>query len=102
LAIKQKLKYRYGIIFTYFWPHLRPNNDNFQKLAVVATVTKFAQKKKNKQTNKRSQNGGGKRKRPKVDPAPCSVNTTQILTLGLLHKWGSQGIHISLKKTQFR
>jgi len=51
LAIKQKLKYRYGIIFTYFWPHLRPNNDNFQKLAVVATVTKFAQKKKtNKQT----------------------------------------------------
>jgi len=27
LAIKQKLKYRYGIIFTYFGPDLRPNND---------------------------------------------------------------------------
>jgi hypothetical protein len=60
------MKYRSDIIFTYFWLHLYTQKRQFPE-AFVATVTKFAKKRKKEQKRK-----------------PLVVVETQRLTLHLV------------------
>ncbi len=87
------MKSRSDIIFTYFLATFTTQKRQFPG-AFCCHSYKICQKKKAKKKNA----GGGRN--PKVDPAPCSVNTTHILTLGLLHKWGPKDSYL-IKKTQF-